>query len=247
METKICKTCGRELPLEAFRKDKHGYLGRKANCKECMSKKEKQTRKFELTCKSCGEKFIATSKQAKYCAKCKNKEQGKKISGHNHPNYNGGKVVKCDNCGKEIHMTLFEYENHEHHFCSRECYGKWKSTQMQGENNPSYKPELTDEYRQQYKEDKRVGSEMDKWRKAVYERDNYTCQCCGSKKSGNGNLNAHHKDGYHWCIERRHDVTNGVTLCIECHNEFHSIYGNRNNTEEQYEEFINNKNQEKVG
>ena len=35
METKKCKTCNRELPLEAFRKDKHGYLGRKANCKEC--------------------------------------------------------------------------------------------------------------------------------------------------------------------------------------------------------------------
>ena len=74
------------------------------------------------------------------------------------------------------------------------------------------------------------------------------CECCGAK-NGNGKtiiLNAHHKDGYHWCVERRHDVTNGVTLCDECHKEFHDIYGNRNNTEEQYNEFIENKNQERV-
>ena len=78
METKKCKTCNRELPLDAFRKDKHGYLGRKANCKECMSKHEKQIRVYELTCENCGEKFTATNKRARYCSKCRYKEQGKK-------------------------------------------------------------------------------------------------------------------------------------------------------------------------
>lgn len=237
MCTKICKSCGKELPLEAFRKDSHGSLGRKAHCKECMSNKEKDTRVYEIICETCGEKFIATTKRAKYCKECKCKRQSKRMSGQNHPNYNGGVLVHCDTCSKELHINLSEYENNAHHFCNKKCYGSWKSEQMQGENNYFYDSELTDEYRQQYKEDKRVGSEMDNWRKQVYERDNYTCQHCGSNKSGT--LNAHHKDGYHWCEERRHDVSNGVTLCKDCHDEFHSIYGYKNNTQQQFEEWNN--------
>ena len=41
-------------------------------------------------------------------------------------------------------------------------------------------------------------------------------------------------------------MTNGVTLCEDCHKEFHKIYGYGNNTEKQYEEFINNKDNEEV-
>jgi len=70
------------------------------------------------------------------------------------------------------------------------------------------------------------------WVYSVFERDNYTCQNCGEKKYGN--LNAHHLDGYNWCIPRRIDVTNGVALCSECHKEFHHDYGYGDNTEEQF-------------
>lgn len=72
------------------------------------------------------------------------------------------------------------------------------------------------------------------WIKRCYQRDNYTCQCCGQR---GGKLNAHHKDGYHWCEERRLDDSNSVTLCENCHLEFHANYGRRNNTESQYIEF----------
>jgi len=57
------------------------------------------------------------------------------------------------------------------------------------------------------------------WRKAVFQRDNYTCQDCGD--GSGGNLNAHH-------IKRRKEfpeielmVWNGVTLCVDCHAERH--------------------------
>lgn len=236
---KICKTCGKELPLDDFRIDKHGYLGRKAHCKSCMSKKQAQ-KKYISICQSCGNEFESSNKKAKYCKYCRYKEHSKKMTGKNHPNYNGGVYAECDTCGKIYHITLSRYSNYNHHFCSKECYSKWQSDNMRGENNPSYNPELTDEYRKQYKEDKRVGSDMDSWRNKVYERDNYTCQCCGDNKSGN--LNAHHLNGYNWDKEHRHDVNNGVTLCKSCHKEFHRIYGCGNNTKEQYNKFINNKN-----
>lgn len=51
-------------------------------------------------------------------------------------------------------------------------------------------------------------------------------------------INAHHLDGFHWCIEKRYDSNNLVTLCKTCHRDFHSAFGNRNNTKEQFLEFL---------
>lgn len=80
------------------------------------------------------------------------------------------------------------------------------------------------------------------WIRKVFERDNYTCQCCGKR---GGNLNAHHLYNFSEYETLRYDVDNGITLCERCHllgypNSFHSIYGERNNTPEQMEEYIQN-------
>lgn len=80
------------------------------------------------------------------------------------------------------------------------------------------------------------------WIRKVYERDNYTCQCCGKR---GGNLNAHHLYNFSEYEDLRYDMNNGITLCERCHlvnypNSFHSIYGERNNTPEQMEEYIRN-------
>jgi hypothetical protein len=45
---------------------------------------------------------------------------------------------------------------------------------------------------------------INRWRKEVFKRNNYTCKCCG--KRGSIYLNAHHLDGYNWCKEKRFDV-----------------------------------------
>lgn len=59
----------------------------------------------------------------------------------------------------------------------------------------------------------------------------FKCHC-------GGDLQAHHLDGYHWCVDRRYEINNGVTLCKECHYLFHNKYGNKNNTIEQFNEFF---------
>lgn len=51
------------------------------------------------------------------------------------------------------------------------------------------------------------------WRKAVYERDAYTCQDCGAS----GRIVAHHIKQWAHYPELRFDVDNGVTLCGDCH------------------------------
>src|SRR3990172_5173629 len=52
------------------------------------------------------------------------------------------------------------------------------------------------------------------WRKAVFERDDYTCQMCG--KSGI-KLHADHIKSFAFHKELRFDISNGRTLCVECH------------------------------
>jgi 5-methylcytosine-specific restriction endonuclease McrA len=59
----------------------------------------------------------------------------------------------------------------------------------------------------------------DAWRKAVYERDEYTCQKCGKTRSDGIKLNAHHKEKFKNNLELRFDISNGVTLCEDCHYE----------------------------
>lgn len=59
------------------------------------------------------------------------------------------------------------------------------------------------------------------WREAVFLRDNFQCQKCGSQEA----VEAHHIFSYNLFPESRTDVTNGVTLCYECHKNFHQLYG----------------------
>lgn len=96
----------------------------------------------------------------------------------------------------------------------------------------NYNPNLTDAERQI----RREYPEYLEWRTSVYERDNYTCQCCGDNKGGN--LCAHHKNGYDNFPELRTTLGNGVTVCENCHGNFHHRYGKGNNTETQWEEFL---------
>ena len=52
------------------------------------------------------------------------------------------------------------------------------------------------------------------WRKAVYERDNYTCQVCMNRGVA---LEPHHIIPRRISSELTFDVSNGITLCKPCH------------------------------
>lgn len=51
------------------------------------------------------------------------------------------------------------------------------------------------------------------WRKLVFERDGYQCRDCGT----GGRLQAHHVKEWADFPEQRFDVSNGLTLCDDCH------------------------------
>lgn len=131
-------------------------------------------------------------------------------------------VAKCGH----VHTTTFQsFKNSKHKVCES-C----KRNLNKGENAYNWSGGYYD------KEDTKFRHSLEyrEWRKKVFERDEYTCKHCGCVDA---RLNAHHLDGYNWCEEGRIDVDNGITLCEDCHKEFHSVYGYKDNTIEQFKEF----------
>jgi hypothetical protein len=82
----------------------------------------------------------------------------------------------------------------------------------------------------------RKSSEIMLWKKACMERDNFTCQKTGQR---GGRLVVHHINNFADFPELRTSISNGVTLSVEAHREFHKKYGVKNNTREQLLEFLN--------
>ena len=137
---------------------------------------------------------------------------------------------KCDCCGKIYTTNYGVYINHLHedkYYC-KYCVGKVLNS---GSNCYMWNNDLTEEDRI----DRRLSPKCSDWSKKVLARDKYTCRKCGKN---NGNMQAHHLDGWNWCKEKRYEVSNGVCLCNNCHYNFHSMYGHGNNTKEQFEEWI---------
>jgi 5-methylcytosine-specific restriction endonuclease McrA len=61
--------------------------------------------------------------------------------------------------------------------------------------------------------------EYKNWRRAVFERDKFTCQHCFQI---GGRLNAHHIKSWTKYPELRFVLENGETLCVKCHHKHHS-------------------------
>jgi hypothetical protein len=141
-------------------------------------------------------------------------------------------IYKCFNCGKEKEGWLV----HNRKFCSKKCvYDYWRKTgKYKGEKNPFWKGGKLKEYPLYVQLRKSLEAKL--WKKAVLQRDNFTCQKCGQY---GGILVAHHIFNFADFPELRFAIDNGITLCKECHNLFHRKYGKNNNTRSQLEEFLN--------
>lgn len=105
-----------------------------------------------------------------------------------------------------------------------------KFPQFSGEKNPSWKGGITPELKRL-----RNSSDFKWWRESVFKRDNWTCQKC---KTRGAYLHPHHIKNFSEYPELRFETSNGITLCKNCHTEFHTIYGKTENTSEQMSDFL---------
>lgn len=62
------------------------------------------------------------------------------------------------------------------------------------------------------------------WRRAIKERDEYTCQRCKKKLTAR-QVEAHHKMPQWFMPELAFDLNNGITLCKACHKQLHGADG----------------------
>ena len=118
------------------------------------------------------------------------------------------------------------------HGCSEETRRKI-SESHKGSLGCNWKGGVTPKYREI-----RKSIDFRLWREAVFARDNWTCQKTGVK---GGRLHPHHLQNFSQYPELRFAIDNGITLSKEAHEEFHKIYGFKDNTKEQMEEYLSKK------
>lgn len=92
--------------------------------------------------------------------------------------------------------------------------------ELVGPLHPAYRHDVTPEERQS-NHWQRFSPQYGAWRLAVFERDKFTCQCCGKRGK---KLTAHHLNNFAEHPVERFDVDNGVTLCKKCHKAFHVAF-----------------------
>lgn len=141
------------------------------------------------------------------------------------------KKIGDGNRGKKKHYTA---ESYARLIASRKGRTAWNKGKKLGYAVWNKGMKMSDSYKKKLslahtttgstQEWKRVRSSVafKDWRKAVFERDDYTCLSCRQK---GGRLHPHHVYSFTRYPGLRFDVDNGATLCEACHKNFHKIYG----------------------
>lgn len=172
-------------------------------------------------CKYCGKDFIKEmtlsrikTGRGKYCSRsC----LGKDKKGQEGKNWKGG-LPKCQDCNTPLKNRYAKY--------CRKCFGGHQSK----ENHPNWKDNATVKQR-----GIRWTYEYRIWRQSVLKRDDYQCQMPECNKDYN--LQVHHIETMKNRPEYIFEISNGITLCKNCHL---SIASKEQDYEQLFKEIINN-------
>lgn len=92
----------------------------------------------------------------------------------------------------------------------------WNKIKATGENSSNWKGGISRSYKTGY-----YSIEYKSWRKQVFERDDYTCQHCGVR----GYITAHHIKSFAYYPKLKYILSNGITLCENCHSKTDNYKG----------------------
>lgn len=172
----------------------HGIQGEQKFCsRECY----RVNRREHLVCVNCGN---ATKPKCKFCSpECFSIWRAKRLQIQ----------IRCPVCLNQFHT----YRANPRRFCSRECYSVEMGRRQRGPKSHLWKGGRTSEAMRI-----RNSSGYGEWRRRVFERDEFTCQSCFTVGD---RLTAHHVIPFSEDPRARLKVSNGVTLCWDCHRLFH--------------------------
>lgn len=165
----------------------------------------KKVIKKQFTCAVCNKIFLYydwEKRIPKYCSK--------KCWSVRNPRV----LNNCIYCGKEQWIWLSTKKNKDHIYCSRKCANEHRKDWQRGENSHLWRGGKT-----KLNQLERARAKYREWRTLVFIRDNYTCQKCRIR-CGLGKkiyLHAHHKKSFADYKELRYEISNGITLCKNCH------------------------------
>lgn len=95
---------------------------------------------------------------------------------------------------------------------------KLRANILKGENHPNWNGGSSKGYKKGYRDN----LAYKKWRTSVFERDGYTCQGCGITGVY---ITAHHIKSFAKYPELRLEISNGLTLCEDCHKKTDNYKG----------------------
>ena len=226
----------------------------KKYCKICGNFFERPFRK--------GTKFrISWSSYHKmrFCSgKCRGKWLSQIFIGSKNPNWRGGAF--CKKCGKKLPSR---YGGKRKTNLCRQCWIELKKTTATGNKYPLCKicGKMTGDYHSTLCRNCCVGKnhhnwkggistlqsriktlpQYRRWRKAVFQRDNWTCQKCSRKRKKGDRvvLEPHHIKSFALILQENQikslqdainckelwEINNGITLCPKCHQSTYNFGG----------------------
>lgn len=191
--------------------------------------------KYKCVCGNIAYKNLSNMKQGQHCYECGRKKGGnrkydiEKVKGIFRKSgcvlkeevYINPKVKMSYECvcgrGAEINLDNF--------LSGKRCQG-CRVDKLYGRKDSAYREKM-------YK--KRRSPEYLAWRREVLARDNSTCVCCGEM---NTQMNVHHIESFTRRPDIALDVSNGTTLCEDCHREYHSNFYYADANEESFLDFL---------
>ena len=195
--------------------DKYGHNKREYNCVKCgntTTKRTDQLKGWDGVCYDCRKEERKANAKGRVkksvevsCLDCR------KIWMKRYdmiPKWNG----RCVNC-----CHKYKHSSEEQKIKCRDNLKKQREinpekylpTPKYGENHWNWQGGLTTESNKI-----RQSKDYKEWRKLVFIRDDYTCQLCSER---GGKLHADHIKPFSLFPDLRLDITNGRTLCVECH------------------------------
>jgi 5-methylcytosine-specific restriction endonuclease McrA len=137
--------------------------------------------------------------------------------------------VTCD-CGKKRVIRSADLRSGNSRSCG--CYNYEQKLARYGDKSPRWNPKLTQKDRDRRRHGTPASTRFAAVAQKVRRRDRATCLACGDRGT-----HVHHLEP--WAFDRnlRYDPANLVTLCKECHTQFHELYGGDAGLED-FEEYL---------
>ena len=231
-----CKYCGKPFFVPQSRVETAKYCSR-----DCKNKWQSDhlsgensvhyKERIKTTCSFCGKDiYVRTSLIAKefgnFCStECAGKWRSEHLCGGNNANWQN-KITKmvCKCCGKEFYVKESILKRGRGKFCSKECYDKWQSENLSGENSPAWQGGLSffpycSKFNEAFKE-------------RIRDKFGRVCFLCGKTEEENSQkLSVHHVNYSKDCLCDDDKSCQFVPLCASGH-------GKTNFNREYWQEYI---------